>query len=107
MHFYLSLFLFSHNQTRHVMFFLVFQPCFFIDSFLCVFNSIQLVCISNSRELEQKRMLVERTCKEMLTFQQARQAWGDKQKCLVIAEEKEIEKQAQEQSDRSASMCVL
>lgn len=51
-------------------------------------------------------MLVERTCKEMVTFQQARLAWRDKQKRLVLAEEKEIEKQAKEQSDRSASMYV-
>lgn len=51
-------------------------------------------------------MLMERTCKEMVTFQQARLAWRDKQKRMVIAEEKEIEKQAKEQSDRSASMYV-
>lgn len=51
-------------------------------------------------------MLVERTCKEMVTFQQARFAWRDKQKHMVIKEEKEIEKQAKEQSDRSASVYV-
>lgn len=67
---------------------------------------ICLLIINIPREVEQKRMLVERTCKEMKTFQQARLAWRDKQKSMVIAEEKEIEKQAKEQSDRNASVYV-
>ncbi|KAJ2952344.1 hypothetical protein O0L34_g4629 [Tuta absoluta] len=56
----------------------------------------------DQREIEQKRELVEKTRQEMVTFKQAQEAWRAKQREIVLAEEKEIEKQQAEFADRQA-----
>ncbi|XP_063619853.1 meiosis-specific nuclear structural protein 1-like [Cydia splendana] len=58
----------------------------------------------DQRELKQKRDLMEKTQREMVTFRQARKAWQAKQRELAIKEELEIERQNQAASDRSAGI---
>lgn len=57
-----------------------------------------------SRELQQKRAITEKMRHEMKTFLQARNAWKEKQKQMVIQEEKNIEEQNKMVSDRSSAM---
>ncbi|CAB3260764.1 unnamed protein product [Arctia plantaginis] len=58
----------------------------------------------DQRELKQKKDLTEKTRKEMVTFQKAREAWREKQKKMVILEEKEIEEQLKMLGDRSVAV---
>lgn len=41
---------------------------------------------------------------EMVTFKKARDAWKEKQKAMVILEERKIEEQMKAASDRSSAM---
>lgn len=56
------------------------------------------------RELQQKREQTEKMRNEMKTFQQARDSWRQKQKELVIIEERKIEEQNKMVADRSSAM---
>ncbi|XP_047984015.1 meiosis-specific nuclear structural protein 1-like isoform X2 [Leguminivora glycinivorella] len=58
----------------------------------------------DQRELKQKRDLMEKTQREMVTFKKARDAWRAKQRELAILEEEAIERQQQAAADRSASI---
>ncbi|XP_072939860.1 meiosis-specific nuclear structural protein 1-like isoform X2 [Epargyreus clarus] len=58
----------------------------------------------DQRELQQKRDETEKMRNEMVTFKRAREAWKEKQKQMVVLEEKEIEKQWQAASDRSSAI---
>lgn len=56
------------------------------------------------KELQQKRAITEKMRHEMKTFLQARNAWKEKQKQMVIQEEKNIEEQNKMVSDRSSAI---
>ncbi|KAF9799061.1 hypothetical protein SFRURICE_008571 [Spodoptera frugiperda] len=56
------------------------------------------------QELQQKRAITEKMRHEMKTFLQARNAWKEKQKQMVIQEEKNIEEQNKMVSDRSSAI---
>ncbi|KAJ8727769.1 hypothetical protein PYW07_001888 [Mythimna separata] len=56
------------------------------------------------KELKQKREQTDKMRHEMKTFMQARDAWREKQKQMVIIEERQIEKQVKAMSDRSADI---
>ncbi|XP_023940656.2 meiosis-specific nuclear structural protein 1 [Bicyclus anynana] len=58
----------------------------------------------DQRELLQKREQMEKMQKEMQTFKAARLAWKEKQKAVVIMEEKQIEEQKQALSDRNSAI---
>ncbi|OWR46662.1 putative Meiosis-specific nuclear structural 1 [Danaus plexippus plexippus] len=58
----------------------------------------------DQRELKQKHEQMLKMRNEMVTFKQARDAWKDKQKKMVVLEEREIENQRRAASDRSADL---
>ncbi|KAL0882688.1 hypothetical protein ABMA27_001111 [Loxostege sticticalis] len=58
----------------------------------------------DKREMQQKQEQMEKMRREMVTFQQAREAWRLKQKQMVINEERELEKQRQAAADRSSAI---
>ncbi|KOB68872.1 putative Myosin heavy chain, cardiac muscle alpha isoform [Operophtera brumata] len=65
---------------------------------------MRTIADEDQRELQQKRMLKERTCREMATSQRARAAWKDKQKEMVIKEERELQEQRKAAADRSSAI---
>ncbi|XP_061710965.1 meiosis-specific nuclear structural protein 1-like [Cydia pomonella] len=65
---------------------------------------MRTIADEDQRELKQKRDLMEKTQREMVTFKKAREAWRAKQRALAIQEEEAIEKQKQAAADRSASI---
>ncbi|CAH0703074.1 unnamed protein product [Spodoptera exigua] len=56
------------------------------------------------KELQQKRAITEKMRHEMKTFLQAREAWKQKQKEMVVQEERNIEEQNKMASDRSSAV---
>ncbi|CAF4959029.1 unnamed protein product [Pieris macdunnoughi] len=58
----------------------------------------------DQRELQQKREQMEKCRNEMVTFKKARDAWKEKQKVMVINEERQIEEQLKAVSDRSSAI---
>lgn len=58
----------------------------------------------DKREIQQKRDLTVQMRHEMKTFMQAREAWKQKQKEMVIIEERKIEEQNKMMSDRSLAI---
>ncbi|XP_050679669.1 meiosis-specific nuclear structural protein 1-like [Leptidea sinapis] len=56
------------------------------------------------RELEQKRIQKEKLRKEMEISKSTKEAWRQKQRAMLVIEERNIEAQAKAASDRSASM---
>ncbi|KAF9411723.1 hypothetical protein HW555_009552 [Spodoptera exigua] len=56
------------------------------------------------KELQQKRAITEKMRREMKTFLQAREAWKQKQKEMVVQEERNIEEQNKMASDRSSAV---
>ncbi|KAM3958530.1 LOW QUALITY PROTEIN: meiosis-specific nuclear structural protein 1 [Aphomia sociella] len=58
----------------------------------------------DQRELQQKREQTEKMRNEMVTFKQAREAWRQKQKQMVVTEERQIEEQIRAAADRSSAI---
>ncbi|XP_068631288.1 meiosis-specific nuclear structural protein 1-like isoform X1 [Battus philenor] len=58
----------------------------------------------DKRELQQKHEEMEKLRKEMVTFKKAREAWKEKQKKLLVIEERKIEQQEKEAGDRSLAI---
>ncbi|CAG4914484.1 unnamed protein product [Colias eurytheme] len=58
----------------------------------------------DQRELQQKREQMEKCRREMVTFKKAREAWKEKQKEMLVIEERNIEKQRKDASDRSSAI---
>ncbi|XP_026737320.1 meiosis-specific nuclear structural protein 1-like [Trichoplusia ni] len=65
---------------------------------------IKTMSDEDMRELQQKREQTEKMRNEMKTFQQARDSWREKQKELVIIEERKIEEQNKMVADRSLAI---
>uniref|UniRef100_A0A2A4J9S4 Meiosis-specific nuclear structural protein 1 n=1 Tax=Heliothis virescens TaxID=7102 RepID=A0A2A4J9S4_HELVI len=65
---------------------------------------IRTMSDEDKRELQQKRDLTEKTRHEMKTFLQAREAWKQKQKEMVIIEERKIEEQNKMMADRQSAI---
>ncbi|XP_022825425.1 meiosis-specific nuclear structural protein 1-like [Spodoptera litura] len=65
---------------------------------------IRTISDEDKKELQQKRAITERMRHEMKTFLQARDAWKQKQKLMVIQEEKNIEEQNKMVTDRSSAI---
>ncbi|CAK1546317.1 unnamed protein product [Leptosia nina] len=58
----------------------------------------------DQRELREKRQQMEKCRREMVTFKQAREAWKEKQKAMVVIEERQIEEQLKAASDRNSAI---
>ncbi|XP_028163375.1 meiosis-specific nuclear structural protein 1-like [Ostrinia furnacalis] len=58
----------------------------------------------DKRELQQKHDQMQKMRREMVTFQKAREAWRQKQKQMVVIEERQIEQQRQAAADRSSAI---
>ncbi|KAJ0178607.1 hypothetical protein K1T71_005382 [Dendrolimus kikuchii] len=58
----------------------------------------------DQRELKQKRERMEKMRNEMVTFKEAREAWKEKQKQMLVKEEKQIEEQMKAAADRSSTI---
>lgn len=65
---------------------------------------MRTIADEDQRELKQKQDLMEKTRKEMVTFQKAREAWKEKQKKMVVIEEKKIEEQQKMASNRNSAV---
>ncbi|XP_059047785.1 meiosis-specific nuclear structural protein 1-like [Achroia grisella] len=65
---------------------------------------IRTLADEDQRELQHKREQTEKIRNEMLTFQKAREAWRQKQKHMVIVEERRIEEQKKAAADRSLTV---
>ncbi|CAH0605683.1 unnamed protein product [Chrysodeixis includens] len=65
---------------------------------------IKTMSDEDMKELQQKREQTEKMRNEMKTFQQARDSWRQKQKEMVIIEERKIEEQNKMVADRSSAI---
>ncbi|CAG9795039.1 unnamed protein product [Diatraea saccharalis] len=65
---------------------------------------MRTIADEDQRELKQKREQTEKMRREMVSFQQARDAWRQKQKQMVVLEERDIEAQRRAAADRSSAI---
>ncbi|CAH2105923.1 unnamed protein product [Euphydryas editha] len=65
---------------------------------------MRTIADEDQRELQHKHDQTEKMRNEMITFQKAREAWKDKQKEMVVIEDRKIEEQRQVASDRSSAI---
>ncbi|XP_013170579.1 PREDICTED: meiosis-specific nuclear structural protein 1-like [Papilio xuthus] len=65
---------------------------------------MRTIADEDHRELEQKRELAVKLNKEIETFKKAREAWKEKQKKLLVIEERNIENQIKQAGDRSTAI---
>jgi hypothetical protein len=79
-------------------------PCFAGDVNYFKREKFELTKVVIYRELQQKHEQTEKMRREMVTFQRARQAWKEKQKQMLVAEERQIEEQRRAAADRSAAV---
>ncbi|CAH2991820.1 unnamed protein product [Chilo suppressalis] len=65
---------------------------------------MRTIADEDQRELQQKREQTEKMRREMVSCQAAREAWRQKQKQVVVAEERDIEGQRRAAADRNAAV---
>ncbi|CAH0725399.1 unnamed protein product, partial [Brenthis ino] len=65
---------------------------------------LRTIADEDQRELKHKHEQTDKMRKEMVTFKQAREAWKEKQKEMLIIEERKIEEQIKVASDRSSAI---
>ncbi|XP_013142010.1 PREDICTED: meiosis-specific nuclear structural protein 1 isoform X2 [Papilio polytes] len=65
---------------------------------------MRTIADEDHREVREKRELAVKLNKEIETFKRARDAWKEKQKKLLVIEERNIENQIKEAGDRSAAI---
>lgn len=65
---------------------------------------MRTIADEDQRELEKKRIEREKVRNEMVTFKRARDAWKEKQKQMLVIEERQLEAQRRAAADRTSAV---